>query len=390
MKKNILLFAAAIFILPACSEEERPVIKTDNIAPQPVSDVQVKNIPGGAILSYTLPEDEDLLYVKANYSLKNGSKDEVRTSLFVDTLKIQGFGSEDERTVEVVAVDRSENESVPVIVKIKPLEAPVITVGKTLYMMADFGGVHAYWQNKDRAEISVVLEQEDHNKEFVPIDTYYSSVVEGDAATRGMDTIPRNFRVYVMDRWENKSQIVEATIAPLYEEKFDRLKFGPLYLEGDEPAAWGWDIPYIYNGSITGNGFHTANGSGRWPQTMSFEIGVTGKISRIKIWQRTQDNYSFRHGNLRLFEIYGTNDGKNLNDWSAWTKLMTCQSVKPSGLPGDQVTAEDVAAATAGEEFICPPTMPKVRYLRLKALETWSGGDFFHFLEIEVYGQVDK
>lgn len=390
MKKAYLMFLFVLFVLSSCSEEERPLIKTDNIAPQPVTDVQVRNIPGGAVLSYKLPDDEDLLYVKADYSLKDGSNDEVRATAYVDTLKIVGFGTEEERTVKIIAVDRSENESTPVTVKIKPLEAPVITIGKTLQLITDFGGVHAYWENKDRAEISVVLEREDHNKEFVPIDTYYSSVVNGDAATRGMDTIPQNFRAYVMDRWENKSDVLETTLSPLFEEKFDRLKFKSLVLDGDEPSAWGWEIPYIWDGSINGNGFHTANGSGRWPQVMSFDTGVTGKISRIKIWQRTQDNYSYRHGNLKLFEIWGTNDSEHLNDWNAWTKLMTCESVKPSGLPSGQLSDEDYAHAVAGEEFACPPTMPKVRYLRVKALETWSGGDFFHFMEIEVYGQVDK
>lgn len=390
MKKYIFLLAIAACIGFACSEEERPRVKTDTIAPQPLSEVQVKNIPGGAILSYKLPDDEDLLYVKANYSLKEGTKEEVRASLYVDTLRIAGFGTQEERMVELIAVDRSENESTPVIVNIKPLEAPVITIGKTIQLISDFGGVHAYWENKERAEIAVVLEREDHNAEFVPLDTYYSSVVKGDAATRGLDTIPQKFRVYVTDRWENKSDVFETTLSPLFEEQFSSQYFSSLVLDGDEVAAFGWEIPYIWDGSIKGNGFHTANGTGRWPQVMSFDTGVTGKISRIKIWQRTENEYSFRHGNLKLFEVWGANDGEHLNDWGVWTQLMTCESVKPSGLPVGQLSAEDLAYATAGEEFTCPPTMPKVRYLRIKALENWSGGDFFHFMEIEVYGQVDK
>ena len=110
MKKYIFLFAILSFVFWACSEDERLMIKTDDVAPQPISNVQVKNIPGGAVISYQLPDDEDLLYVKANYSLKEGSKNEVRASLYVDTLKIAGFGTEEERSVELIAVDRSEKQ----------------------------------------------------------------------------------------------------------------------------------------------------------------------------------------------------------------------------------------------------------------------------------------
>ena len=68
MKKN-LLYILSVLLLIACSEEERTFVKTDSVAPQPVSNVEVTNIPGGAILKYTLPDDEDLLWVKANYEL---------------------------------------------------------------------------------------------------------------------------------------------------------------------------------------------------------------------------------------------------------------------------------------------------------------------------------
>lgn len=160
MKKN-LLYILSVLLLIACSEEERTFVKTDSVAPQPVSNVEVTNIPGGAILKYTLPDDEDLLCVKANYELKSGVSSEVKASLFVDTLKIEGFGTEDERIVELVAIDRSLNESSPVKVTVKPLEAPVVTIGRTLKLIADFGGVHAYWDNPGRSEISVILEQKD-------------------------------------------------------------------------------------------------------------------------------------------------------------------------------------------------------------------------------------
>jgi hypothetical protein len=65
---------------------------------------------------------------------------------------------------------------------------------------------------------------------------------------------------------------------------------------------------------------------------------------------------------------------------------MTCNSIKPSGLPLGQVSAEDKAWANAGEEFINSPMNPKVRYIRIKCLKTWSNGDFLHVSELQFYG----
>jgi hypothetical protein len=373
--------------MTGCTEEKRPEIVINAEPPKPVTDVQVVNIPGGAILKYQLPDDEDLLYVKAAYSYKAGHQAEARSSLYCDSIKIQGFGTEDERTVELRAVDRSNNESTPVTVTIRPLEPPVNTIGRTLELIPDFGGVHLYWKNPERAEISVVLEKKDHNDEFQPIDIFYSTVVDGDVASRGMDTIPENFRVYVQDRWENKSTAIEETVTPFFEQIFDRLKFQALYIEGDERDAWGWVLPQLFDGNVT-TGFHTGQGTGRWPHWITIDMGVKGKISRIKTWQRYNDVDLYAYGNLKHFEIWGTNDAYNLPNWDVWTMMIDCVSIKPSGLPLGQLSDEDRAHVAAGEEFICSPDMPAVRYMRLKALENWSGGDFFHLMEVEVYGQI--
>jgi hypothetical protein len=390
MNKYICILLLAV--LYACAEDKRPEIVINSDPPKPVSGVNVINIPGGAILKYQLPDDEDLLFVKAAYSYGEGHRAEARSSLYCDSLKILGFGTEDERTVELVAVDRSNNESTPVSAVIKPLEAPVNAIGKTIEMMPDFGGVHLYWQNPDRAEISVILEKEDNNNEFVPVETFYSTVVDGDVAARGMDTLPGNFRAYVQDRWENRSIITQETLTPLFEQLFDRLKFQALYIEGDEPTAWGWVLPNLFDGDLN-TGFHTAQGTGRWPQWITFDIGIIGKVSRVKVWQRGEgdgSNWIFRHGNPKRFEIWGTNDVENLANWDVWTKMIDCESIKPSGLPMGEYSAEDVALVAGGEEFVCSPEMPAVRYLRMKVLENWSGGDFFHLMEIEVYGQVEN
>lgn len=378
-----MVMILSIFV-HACTLEPVGQQPTDSIPPSPVSDVKVDNIPGGAILTYKVPQDEDLLYVKATYSLKDGVKSDVRSSMYTDTLKVTGFGDTKAREVTLTAVDRSRNESAPVSATINPLEPAVLTIGNTLNLVEDFGGVRAYWKNQTRSEISVVILREDNNKEYVPIQTIYSTMVDGEGGTKGMDTIPTRFGVYVQDRWENRSEVKYFTLKPLYEIKFDRLKFKEVVLPTDERAAWGWVMPRLWDGIVGNQGFHTANGTGRWPHWFTFDLGVTGKISRVIEYQRW--TYEYSNGNLKKFEVWGSPTLDATGSWAGWTKLMDCLSIKPSGLPFGQVSAEDIAWAQAGEEFICSPLNPKVRYIRIKAIENWTGTDFLHISELVFFG----
>jgi len=65
--------------------------------------------------------------------------------------------------------------------------------------------------------------------------------------------------------------------------------------------------------------------------------------------------------------------------------LADCQSIKPSGLPGGETTAGDIDYAKAGEEFKFSQGSPKVRYLRIKVLETWGNGSFITMGELGVW-----
>ncbi len=389
MKNIFLITILFCFIVFSCKDEKIGQIPTDNVPPGKVTNVSVENISGGAIITYTLPEDEDLLYVKGVYSLKDGIQSEVKASLYTDTLKIQGFGDTIQQQVSLIAVDRSRNESEATKVIIKPLEAAVLKIGKTLRLIEDFGGLQAYWENPDREEISVVVLQQDHNDELVPIETFYSSVVNGNGAVRGLDTISRPFAVYALDRWENQSPIIIDTLSPLFEVQLDRLLFKGVNLPGDAKTAFGWVLPRLWDGIIGNQGFHSLDEGGSsdgWAHTFTIDLGEKVQISRIKTYQRS-DRFYYSHGNIRKFEVWGS-EAIDYSDGSFdnWTKLMDCESIKPSGLPVGQVSNEDIQYASQGEEFICSPDNPKVRYLRFRVHETWSGSLFIHISEIEVFG----
>ena len=386
MNNTIFIFIFLIIIAISCKEEPVGQQPLDNIAPGMVTDVRVENTPGGAILKYKLPEDEDLLYVKAVYQLKDGVDSETRASLYSDTLSVVGFGDTSEREVKVIAVDRSRNESEPVTVKISPLEPNVLSIGRTLLLKQDFGGVRATWENPNQSEISVVILYEDDNNEYVPVETFYSSTVNGQGSVLGMDTLSYNWSYYVQDRWENRSEIKYDTITPLYETEFDRFQFKAIDLNGDIGAVSNWGKEKMFNGIWgTNEGYSSPGGTGIWPQSVTVDLGVVGKISRFRLFQRMQP-YVFAEGNLRKFKIYGSEELDPSGSWDSWTLLMDCESIKPSGLPIGENSNEDIDLAQNGEDFFGSAANPPVRYIRILVNQTWAGGDNFQITEFKIFG----
>lgn len=388
MKNWIILFViVAGFVAQSCSEPPVGQQPIDSTPPGPVSNVVVKNIPGGAILSYTLPDDEDLLYVKALYNLKGGVA-EAKSSLYNDTIKVLGFGDTEPREVSIIAVDRSRNESTPVKATVTPEEAPVITIGKTLHLIEDFGGVQGQWLNPNRDEVTVHIVKEDEYGDYQPLETFYTTVAEGKGAARGLDTIPGSFGIYVKDRWGNVCPTLYKELTPMFEISFDKNMWANAKLPNDIDDTQGWGMSRIWDG-IYGpgdNGFSSPGGTGIWPQSITIDLGVLGKISRLQLFQRGS-NYIFAEGNPKLFEVYGAKDYDPSGNWDSWTLLGSFESIKPSGLPLGQHSAEDDdVALTSGEDFIMPLDVPAVRWIRIKVLKTWAGGDNFQIGELFVYG----
>ncbi|MDX1702615.1 MAG: DUF5000 domain-containing lipoprotein, partial [Melioribacteraceae bacterium] len=119
--------------------------------------------------------------------------------------------------------------------------------------------------------------------------------------------------------------------------------------------------------------------------SVSFDLGVIGKLSRIRIQQRT-DSFIFAEGNIRKFEVYGSEELILDGSYDNWTLIGDFESIKPSGLPMGQLSNEDLTVANEGEDFIFDLNAPNVRYIRIKVTETWAGGDNFQISELTIFG----
>jgi hypothetical protein len=100
--------------------------------------------------------------------------------------------------------------------------------------------------------------------------------------------------------------------------------------------------------------------------------------------QRNQP-YSFTGGNVKSFEIYGSNNPDADGGWANWQLLGAFQSYVPNGTP----TAEDYQFVSVdGQDFDMPEVMPACRYIRFKTTGTYGGGPQVTISEITFWGQI--
>lgn len=72
---------------------------------------------------------------------------------------------------------------------------------------------------------------------------------------------------------------------------------------------------------------------------MTFDLGLSAKLSRFVIHQRFFGDTYYNQGNVKEMEIYTCDHiPSQSGDWSEWTKIRDFEIVKPSGSPGNTVT----------------------------------------------------
>lgn len=384
--KHTRILVILLILFNACAElEKEPMIK-DNIAPSPIVNPVVENTPGGANISYTLPDETDLLYVVAEYELSNGEKTESRSSIFINLIPIVGFGDTLKHEVKLYCVDRSENRSAPVTVEIEPLRPPVKLVQGTISVTPDFGGVLFTWENPTNAPLAFDILAVNSEGKLSTFETVYSAVSEGKYSIRGFEPVEAKFGIVIRDKWMNTSDTIIHFITPMYEYKLDKKLFSNADFPGDtDMNGWEGRFEYAYDDDImTFN--HSLAGTG-WPQMFTVDLGIKAKLSRVNIIQRQDPRFYYGHGNPRLFEIWGTNIVPDSTDMITedWYLLKDCVATKPSEQGG--TADEDDEHRLKGDEFTFALEDPPVRYVRFIVNETWGNTGFIHFAEIEFWGQ---
>lgn len=412
MKKNkqknrnipAYMMAFVLFVtlfVGACKESESPVeiISNDMTKPGMVTDVHVENLNGAAKITYKLPNSKNLLYVLARYSINDKTVRESKTSYYQDTILVEGFAREGEYEVSLYAVSRADVLSDPVVVKVQPKTPNYILINEGLEISPDFGGANFAGVNPNGAPISIhLLAFDDATNSFKERDPIYIHANTIDVSVRGFEPTERQFGVYTSDRYGNKSEIRYTSLVPLFETQLDKNKFFVYPLPSDAPIGYGWELRYFFDGSLTGNGWHTTTA----PLTVgTFGLGQTAKISRFIFYPRIQDNM-YTYQNAKEITIWGSNvdnpqdanlprisePGTVVGDWVNMGNFS--HPNPPSGLPPTQANAADNAFAAAGIDFSMPSAAPAVKYIRFVCTQTWGGLNYINAMEITFFGSPEE
>lgn len=383
---TLLLLIGILFV--GCEEEYVGQYPVDSVAPPCVTNPKVENLSGKVRISYTIPNETDILYVKAQYINSAGKLVDVKSSVFKNEMMISGFGKSKKQTIDLITVDRSQNESEPVSVEIEPLDSPIYGIIESMHIYESWGGAKFVWDNPEKEQIVVyVITKDEEGKDF-NLETFYSEAAEGVGFVRGMESVPTPFNVVVKDSYNNFTDTLTQTVTPLYEMKLPSEKFKGMPLApGYKISQWGQPLDCLWNG-ITGNDEKYYMDLVKPNPYFTVDLGAIYKLSRTKVWQRL--SYAYRLHNPKIFELWGTSDPEAAADpanWKGWTLLMTCHSHKPSGENTTTITSEDKAYANMGEDFEFPVEAPAIRYIRFRSVETWTNSLGLHFSEWTLWGQ---
>jgi len=398
--QKIQIAGCLIFLLCywSCKDEKHHPYGDDNFSPGKVTLKNVKNIPGGAVIYFTSPNDPDLLYIKAEYTDNRGISREVKVSGVLDSLVVVGYGKTGNYKVDLFAIDRNENASEKVTADISPLEPPINLIYPTLQIVNDYGGIRVAYENENRAEISLnVCVFDDNIKKFSYRESFFTSQLSGSYSFRGYNSVLTKFGIYIEDRWGNLSDTAYYEGIPIPDEYLDKGKFSVFKLSGDiDFSQHGFSVTQIWNDVWNSQWDCGHTGSFAFPHYLTIDLGVNVKLSRFKLYQRTGGEL-YKHGNPKHFKIYGV---KNINELPAynqadpcagWILLKECFSFKPSGLPTGQTNAEDIEFQIKGEDFeFDVENLYEIRYIRFQLIEPWEAPTYTYSVigELSFWGEI--
>jgi hypothetical protein len=394
MKKIFYIITAFTFITfwYSCQQQGR-IDFVDHNAPPPalVSDVKASSEPGGAIITYKVPKDPNLYYVKAVYEIQPGIFRTAQSSYYTDTLELVGYGDTLSHAVKIYSVGKNEKESAPINIDIRPSTPPVMSVLKTATLSPTFGGVTFNFQHNPKADLAYTLLVDSTGQgDWSTLNTFYTAAVKGSFSIYGLDTMRKKFGLFITDHWDNRSDTLVKSFSPLYEELIDRTLITPVVLPNDAPLlSVNNGVDKLFDGTINTGSFASPNGT-PLPQAGTFDFHQKVRISRFKEFQRLGKQFSYGLDAVKKFELWGSNTLDKSGNWASWQLLGTFDSYKPSGLPLGQVSDEDYQYASIdGEDFTMPQPVPAVRYVRINVLELWQGSGQIAINEMIFWGQVE-
>lgn len=379
-----------LFWVWGCTKKVNEPISKSLGKPMQVTEVKVENRAGGALISYRIPNQEDIISVKATYTLESGKKMEATASIYENKITVAGFNDEKPHQVLLYTVNRAQEASEPVSCTVHPLESPLSLVSKTMFIQGDFGGARYSWANEFKSPLTFEFFTPDSLGRMALVRIVNSQLLDGLQSLRGYKPLPRAFGVVVKDNFGNRSDTIFPAgrlITPLYEERLAKNRMRIMRLANDQNFTnfEGSDQKMIDDDRSSFG--HSPSSS--LPAPFTIDLGVVAKVSRLVIFQRRYGDSYYNWGNPRAFDLYvRTTAPSQSGAWEEWTRIKETEIAKPSGT-SSTVTDDDLRVAEAGHEFTFDLSQEPVRYIRIVVKSTWGSTTFTHPAEIDVFGEPE-
>lgn len=390
--KKLFLIALIIFTATACSEKE----DGDTTPPSVLTIESVTPTNGGGIITYTLPNDNDILYVRAEYTNSNGVDVSRASSSFNNSIEIDGLNQTTALTITLYVVDENYNQSAPIYVELIPLESFIYLVQQSIEISSDLGGFRISWENIESKTVYVFVHIDNAGEEEIRI--LSSDNPEESIAVRGLPSEEISISTRIEDFDENSTTLeYKGTLTPLFEELIDKSTWTLLTSQSVNGDAWEgasvnfWDDVIDTTGNNSDNSYFMIwrdlnGGSLNWPLDIVIDLNKTVQITRFTVWQRaywyngpSDTPYYFQEENMKSFTIYASTDSQT------WQELGQFDIGDPRDSEGNIPTSALESAAN-GHDFELESVSETFRYMKFSVTSNYGSETYVNGSEITLYG----
>ena len=397
MKTNKILsiFLISFITLLGCKDD-------DGQDSTPPGSLLVENITptnGGGIISYSLPDDSDILFVRAEYTNSLGVDVYRVSSSHNNFIEIDGLNQNTPVQVKLFVIDENENMSQPVDIEFTPLPSFIYLVQESITVTPDLGGVKLEWENVAEKTVYVHLHIVNAGEEEIRILSSNNALES--VFVRGLQSVEMTFLTKVEDFDGNITELEEkAILTPLFEEMIDKSTWtliSQLSVNGD---AWEgqttafWDDVVDTAETNSDNSYFIIwrdqnGGTLNWPLDIVIDLNKNVRVHRLKVWQRafwyggpTGIPYYYQEENMRSFDLYASNNSVD------WTLLGQFDIGDPSDENGN-IPQDFIDAAANGHDFDLDGVSEPFRYLKFSLTSNYGSDTYVHGSEITLWGLDD-
>jgi hypothetical protein len=395
MKKQLnkaVLFLLFIFAaIISCSDHE----DLDTSPPGVLSNVSVTPTNGGGIISYTLPSDDDILYVKAVYTNSQGEEVFRVSSKHNTSVEITGLSQLTPVNVKLFVVDLNENVSETVSIDFTPLKSFIFFVQESIQISPDLGGVKITWENIASKTVFVYVHILEGADEVIRI--LSSNNAQESIFIRGLAPSEISISTKVEDFDGNITELEEkGRYTPLFEEKIDKSTWtlvsgqsinGNAY-EGKTVNFWDDVVDTVETDADNSYFIATRDNNGgslNFPLDIVIDLNKNVKIQRFIVWQRAYwyqgggVTYHYQEENIKSFNLYASSDAQT------WNLLGEFDIGDPRNGAGE-IPATAFQEAIDGHEFSLENTSEAFRYLKFQITSNYGSTQITVGSEITLFG----